>query len=173
ERWHASASDVRRWCWSSNWYITPQDEELFLMADENIPTLLDEINAGCPKAEFALEQIVLHHMRDSAHEALKTDLRPRLEEMAKWLPALLRLKERHDVSYAVRLLGYRKPGKVVLDEARWRVYDLRRCSPDFENLPAIRRRGGCWVCPYGELNDEITIDVSSGKMALTASYQRT
>lgn len=172
EHWHENAVDVRRWCWSPNWKLIAENEELYLASDEFVPTLLEEVDAGCPKAELALA-IVKQHMRDSAHESLKGDAMERLSEMAAWLPLLEPLADRHDMVYPLRLLSYREPRKVLLEEARWRFYDFRSGGPDYENLPVIRRWDGCWVCPHGDMNDEMTIETETGIMKLTASYQRT
>lgn len=162
-------TDVRRWCWIPGLYLMSQDEDLLLMDDYNVRPLLDEAAAGCPKRDYALE-IVEHHARDSVHHALwdgARDLVPRLQMIATWVPLARAAKQEQLTSYLERLASYAEPRRVDRDEARQRVLDVRRCSPDPENEPQIVREGREWVAVLHRANitrGSLLIDADRGVM---------
>ena len=165
--WFQSASDIRRWCWSINWHMTEQDEDLFMMSDGYVDDLLVEIRKGCPKADYAYA-IVVHHIRDSAHEALATDLRARLAEMGKWRPWLEHCFTQ-DTSYPLRLLSYAEPCKVTEEEAIQRVHDLRRCHPHYKKPPELQAHPKGWSCVISSKympEKTMLIDRRTGRMSL-------
>lgn len=145
-------SDVRRWCWSEGWILLSQDEDLMLMDDDKMPALLDEIAHRCPKADYVFS-IVLHHLRDSAHQGcVDNKLSQRLDQMAIWLPMLEAIAASYDIEYARRLLSYSQLRKVDLEAATQMVYDLRCCQPDRHNPVQLRSSKHGWECSFKQGN---------------------
>lgn len=166
-----SLDEVRRWCWSEGWIVLSQDEDLMLMDDDKMPILLDEIAHRCTKADYAFG-IVMHHLRDSAHQAcVENRLPERLEHMALWLPRLEIITDSYDIQYARRLFGYSKLRKVDLEEATQMIYDLRRCHPDLNNQAQLRPTQRGWQCTLAQANvldGTLEIERATGR----SHYQR-
>lgn len=167
--------EVRRWCWSEGWILMSQDEDLLLMEDDKIPILLDEIAHRCIKADYAFG-IVMHHLRDSAHQAcVENRLPQRLEQMSIWLPKLESISESYDIQYARRLLGYSEPRKIDLEEATQMIYDLRRCHPDLNNKAQLRPTQRGWQCTLAQgnvLDGILEIERATGCCQYTLSKNR-
>ncbi len=147
-----SLGDVRRWCWSEGWVLMSQDEDLLLMEDSNMPILLDEIAHLCTKADYAFS-IVMHHLRDSAHQACAENKLPeRLDQMAIWLPQLEAIAASYNIDYARRLLRYSQRRKIDLETATQMIYDLRRCHPDLNSPAQLRSSKRGWECAFKQGN---------------------
>ncbi len=181
---------LRRWCWAPGWYLWQQDEDLALMNDECLPTLLEEAALECPKHEY-IYAIVEHFVRDAAHAALWPQIvrrrRASGEAVLHVVDAALARAERvlalasPDASqlmrYCRRLTTYAQRRPVDADEARQRVFDLRRCSADEHRPVEIVDDGELWVARLdqsGFRKGRLYVRKASGEMwALTdASSKR-
>lgn len=167
-RYFDGFGDCRRWCWCESWLAYEQDEEILLMSDGWVDDMLIELVNGCPQREY-IYSIVVHHMRDSAHNALKTGLRERLRAISGWKEKFQYLFGL-DTSYPLRLLGYSAPSKVSKDEAIQRVYDLRCCSPNYGAVPELKTHKKGWTCLISSMYDDreryILINRKDGEMSL-------
>ncbi|WP_434419441.1 hypothetical protein [Nannocystis pusilla] len=79
---------ARRWAWQPRWYLMSQDEDLLLMSDALVPTLLAvAAEPRVPKRQYLLE-IVAHHARDSCCQAAYhgQQLAATLRRAAGWAP---------------------------------------------------------------------------------------
>jgi hypothetical protein len=156
-------SVARRWCWIRGWYLMEQDEDLFLMGDAFVVPLLEEAAAGCPKRAYAIG-IVEHHLRDSAHAALRTgwrEARTLVAAYARWLPAL-RAVDR--AAYVERLIEHARPAKVSREEAEQRVRDFWRCHAP--NDVVLETAGDGWRVRIGDTRDWIVVERKTGEMRI-------
>ncbi|MBT9588653.1 hypothetical protein IV102_35280 [bacterium] len=166
EKFVNTEAEVRRWCWAENWIILSQDEDLVVMQDPWIPTLLEEVQHGCCKADYVVS-IVLHLLRDSAHAFLGSDFEQRLRVMSEWTP-WMESCDGHNFSYAYRLFGYRHAQSVDQAGAVQRVYDLRRCHPDLGRPPRLQSAQG-WLCPIQGAHvvpKQLLVNKQTGSMSL-------
>jgi hypothetical protein len=167
------AEMAARWCWIESWILLAQDEDLLLMRDELVATLLEQFRLGCPKRRWVLA-IVLHHVRDQAHAQLRAgpqEVRKRLVELLRFVPPAKAAGAEELVAYLARLESYVAPRRVSRDEAAARVADLWRC-----HVPAtviVEAAGDEWrvrdhmPAPYEQW---IVIDAKTGAMRLDAPW---
>lgn len=159
--------DVRRWCWAVGWSLSFDDEDLVLMRDDYAPVLLDEAAFAPAKGGEATE-IVAHHCRDQAHATLWSgDLHAVLRRVAEWLPLARKTPNARVIAYMERLVSYGATREVNEDEAKQRVFDLRRCNEKRNTPPEIREAHGQWIASFDHSNRnpaELFIDRATGAM---------
>jgi hypothetical protein len=123
---------MRRWCWIEPWSLSEQDESLnFITGDCPIGALLEEAQAGAPKAAYAV-RIVEHRIRDRTHGFLCEGHKclPRhLEEISSVESMARSCGFAELAGYCARLATYWRRAPVEREEAIARAMDLRRCAP--------------------------------------------
>ena len=168
DRVSPSLDELRRWCWGRDWILFSDDEDLMLMDDRYVESLLDEARRGCPKRDYAIG-VVQHHARDSAHHVAfsgAAKLRDRLRTIGGWAAWARAANAPGLVDYLERLGGYAVEREVSAEEVEQRVLDLRRCDPRPGERPEVRRVGQNWVAPLPLANvtpGELFVEVATGK----------
>lgn len=170
ERGLGGETDLRRWCWVPGWVLLSQDEDLMVMSDHNVAPLLEEAREGCTKRDYVIS-IVEHHARDSMHHALwegASHLTVMIERCRGWIEHARSAQAEGLVAYLERLSTYARRGPVQKsEEVAQRVFDLRRCSPERQSVPVVRRDGARWRAPFARANlapGELVVELATGRM---------
>lgn len=159
---------IRRWAWQPRWHLMQQDEDLLLMEDALIPTLLELTGERrLPKRDYILE-IVAHHARDSCTHALFWGERQleTFKKVAAWAPAARVVGAGALASYLERLGSYARRGPVDRDAALQRLVDVARChAPPPDKVQLVAADGG-WegLLLHSAGNKRIHIDAATGEM---------
>jgi hypothetical protein len=173
ELWHLSPAQselaVRRWCWAPGWELDSMDEDLLLMKEELIPSLLEEAGADCTKRRYVLA-IVEHLARDVAHHAVWAEpahLIATLRRIATWLPLARAARANELADYLARLASYAEPMHVDRATLEQRVLDLRRCYAARHVPIEVKRDQRRWLARLDRGNIRqglLIVDADSGQM---------
>lgn len=142
---------VERWAWSPRWYLSDQDEDLFLF-DHAQRLLETAADPECPKRALLIE-IAAHAVRDRAHAfALSPPRHPDEADpfaLAARLAPLARAAGAPPIAeYFDRLASYAHPGAVDRAAAVQRARDLHRCSAPSPDEVDVRLEGAAWRVVY-------------------------
>ena len=167
---HLTASIVRRWAYNEEWWLSSDDEDLFLMRDDCMPWLLEVAADGdCPKRDYMLD-IVAHWARDSAHAAAGTErFAAVLQRCSDWAPMARGVGAEAVAVYLERLASYGAPRAVDRTLAAQLASDLARCAaPDPESID-VREDDEYWtVTLAASVPRRITISRDDGAIEFVA-----
>ncbi|WAS99350.1 hypothetical protein [Nannocystis punicea] len=167
---------ARRWAWQPRWYLMSQDEDLLLMSDELVPTLLaTAAERRVPKRQVLVD-IVAHHARDSCWQAAYhgEGLEARLRRAAGWAPQAREIGAPELAAYLERLGGHAVAGPVDREGAEQRLLDLGRCVEPPRSALCLRAVEGGWEgwLVNSALNRRLRIDAATGRMTPIEAKRR-
>lgn len=161
---------VRRWAWQPRWYFMQQDEDLLLMRDELVPTMLTVASdRRTPKCDYLIN-IVAHHARDSCCQAAYhcESLAATLTRVAAWAPLARAARAEQLQVYLERLGRHAVPGPVDRAGAVQRLQDLGRCGEPRREEVDVREVEGGWsgLIIHSAGNRQVRIDAATGELSL-------
>lgn len=159
---------ARRWAWQPRWSLMSQDEDLLLMDDALVPTLLAAAaEPGVPKRQYLLE-IVAHHARDSCCQAAYhgQELEATLRRAGGWAPQAREVGAPELAAYLERLGSHAVGGPVDRAGAEQRLLDLGRCQEPPRSALDLRAVDGGWEgwLILSGRNRRLRIDAATGRM---------
>lgn len=159
---------ARRWAWQPRWYLMSQDEDLLLMSDALVPTLLAvAAEPRVPKRQYLLE-IVAHHARDSCCQAAYhgQQLEAALRRAAGWAPQAREAGAPELAAYLERLGSHAARGPVDRAGAEQRLLDLGRCHEPPRSALDLREVDGGWEgwLVISARDRRLRIDAATGRM---------
>lgn len=164
---------IRRWAWQPRWCLMAQDEDLLLMEDALVPTLLEIAGIPqLPKRDYILE-IVAHHARDSCTAAFMghAEIAETLRRVAGWAPAARVIGASALACYLERLGRHAMSGPVDRDGAVQLLVDVASCrAPKPEEVAVVAVDGG-WegVLLFSAGNRRLHIDAATGAVRFADS----
>lgn len=167
---------ARRWAWQPRWSLMSQDEDLLLMEDALVPTLLEvAAERRVPKRTYLLE-IVQHHARDSCCQAAYHghDLEATLRRAAGWAPQARAAGAPELAEYLERLGRHALRGPVDRAGAEQRLLDLGRCAEPPRRALDLREVDGGWTgwIVHSAGNRRLRIDAATGRMTLLETSRK-
>lgn len=169
---------ARRWAWQPRWYLMSQDEDLLLMSDELVPTLLTTAaEPRVPKRQYLID-IVAHHARDSCCQAAYhgEGLEARLRRVTAWAPQARTVGAPELAAYLERLGRHAVAGPIDRQDAEQRLLDLGRCIEPPRSALDLREVDGGWegwlVHSGSGTHRRLRIDVTTGRMTPILAKRR-
>ena len=167
---------ARRWAWQPRWYLMSQDQDLLLMSDALVPTLLETAaERRVPKREVLLE-IVRHHARDTCcHAAYHGEqLEAELRRVAAWAPQARTVGAPELAAYLERLGRHAVAGAIDRQGAEQRLLDLGRCGEPPRSALDLRAVDGGWEgwLVHSAGNRRLRIDAATGRMTSIPAPRR-
>lgn len=165
-----TAAKLRRWAWQPRWYLMQQDEDLLMMADAFVPSLLAiAADRRVPKRDYLLGTVA-HHARDSCCGAVYNDepAGPTLARVAAWVPAARAAGADALAAYLERLASYAVAGPVDRKGAEQRLLDLGRCGEPTRAAIDVRAAPGGFTgkLVHSAGDRRVRIDAATGAMRL-------
>ncbi|MDC0716580.1 hypothetical protein [Nannocystis bainbridge] len=159
---------VKRWAWQPRWSLMSQDEDLLLMLDALVPTLLAVAAEPRVPKRLYMFRIVGHHARDAACNAVYrgVQIEETLRRAATWAPQARAVGAPELATYLERLGRHADAGPVDHEGAEQRLLDLASCSePPRGELELVAVEGG-WEGRHvrATLPGRTRIDGATGRM---------